>query len=200
MKKYFFLVSALIIASASSSAYADNIGLRGQYHKLLGSELNDTSSIGVQYQYNLDEDVTLRLAVDFFPNLYSSSSYTLPSGAKAVFNGARGVGLEGAYILNNLFSLNDEISVYAGGGVGFNTVSETIVVPTSTTTTATVNGSVTTIYAQAIMGLNYYMSPEVSLFSELAAGPLYGSSVINGTAGNKWGVALNARIGLTYNF
>ena len=191
MKKILLAMTTLTVMAAASTASADSLGLRGGYYKGFYSangqsaSTDGTGSIGLQYSYSLDALSTLRGAIDLYPNMLGLQKL--------------GFGGEVAYLrkIPTNMSSSVDMNVYVGAGLGVNYVGDS-----GTSDGLSYSYRFTTVNPTLLAGVNFYATPELGIFGELAGGPsfVFGSATAGGTSQsqNFTGGFIHPRIGLTY--
>lgn len=181
MKKSLLTLLAL---TTVSTAAADSLGLSGAFQKGFyraegeSVEFDGSAAIGVSYTYDLDSVSSVRAELELLPNLYGSDKL--------------GFGGEFTY-LRSVF--NDGMAnVYVGGGLGLNTVSDTM---------DGVTARLTGVNPTALVGVNYAVAPGFAAYLELAGGAsfLRASASSGGVSfsNSATGAFVKPRIGVTYN-
>ncbi len=163
--------ATLITAALIGTASADSFGLRGNYGSISKTSSLSALGFGLQYQKSLDDLSTARFSVDFFPNIYQTSIL--------------GIGANLAYLrkIPTGNSTDNHTSFYVGADLGVLYASDS-------------SDSLNNISAQLLGGLNYFVTPDMSLFAEIAGGP---GRLSSGSA-STFILALNGRFGLNYSF
>jgi len=180
------LITTALLGTVSFAA-ADSLGLSGTYNKGFyradgeSVEVDGSFGVSLSYTYDLDAVSAVRADLELLPNLYES--------------GKLGFGGEFTYLRSVMTS--GEADVYFGGGLGFNTVSDS-----ATSNGVTTTARLTAINPTLLAGARFAVAPGFSAFAELAGGPsflrLSASSGGQSVSDSINGAFLKPRIGFTY--
>ncbi|WP_189073785.1 hypothetical protein [Deinococcus sedimenti] len=180
------LIATALLGSASFAA-ADSLGLSGTYNKGFykadGDSIESDGSFGVglSYTYDLDAVSAVRAELELLPNLYDSEK----------------LGFGGEFTYLRSVMTTGEADVYLGGGLGFNTVSDS-----ATSNGVTTSVRLTAINPTLLAGVRFAVAPGFNAFAELAGGPsflrLNASSGSTSVSDSINGAFIKPRIGFTY--